>query len=179
VARHWFGQSLTDWTFTVGSSDEAVLAGGVEISFYNAAVGGSQYTDLLDQAGSPITTVTSSDGTSLPVGTIPRFQGPDTVTEMWADAGGGARFLMVAVDLGATITTLEGTVAGLAADLSDLPYAPVYLYRDAGTGAWPTRPDTSKRVWWIETQPSSPSPPTIGGSYMIDDLDFYVGQAGA
>src|SRR5690606_39621079 len=54
--------------------------------------------------GEPITHVVTADGTgTLQVGTIPRFQGPNGVTEMWADAAGGARYLMVATSLGAMV----------------------------------------------------------------------------
>src|SRR5690606_9655103 len=110
--RFWFGQSPTDWTTVLGAETEsngvklrpAIAAGPVTVTFWDSATGGTQYTDLLDASGEPITHVVTADGTgTLQVGTIPRFQGPNGVTEMWADAAGGARYLMVATSLGAMV----------------------------------------------------------------------------
>jgi len=113
MSRHVFGQGPSDWTFTVGAANAATLAGGVVITVWDSATSGTQLTDLLDATGSAISTVTSSTGASgLPVGTIPRFSGPDGVTQMWADAGGGYRSLMVALDLGADVKTLQTSTAG-------------------------------------------------------------------
>ena len=115
MARHVFGRLLTDWTMTLGDSvvdggttTAPVSASGPKtITVWSAATGGVQYTDLLDASGSPVTEVTSSDGTDgLPVGTIPEFQGPDGVLELWADAGGGVRAKMTATDLGTTVASL-------------------------------------------------------------------------
>lgn len=144
MARHTFGQSPADWTFTAGSGDVATLAGSVAVTFWNLPSGGTQYTDLLDTAGSPATQIVSGDGSAVSVGTIPQFSGPDGITEMWADAGGGTRYIMVATDIGgltalvdgntSAIDTLSATVSGLApvatsgayADLSGAPVlAPV------------------------------------------------------
>lgn len=97
MSRHTFGQSPTDWTFTVGAANAATLAGGVTLTLWSAPTGGTQYTDLLSAVGGAIAAVVSADGTTgLPVGTIPLFSGPDGVTEMWADAGAGYRFLLTA-----------------------------------------------------------------------------------
>jgi hypothetical protein len=113
MSRHWFGQSPADWTFTVGDADAATLAGGIVLTLWDSPVSGTQITDLLDSTGSPITTVTSSDGSSLPIGTIPRFLGPDGgITTLWADAGGGSRSLLVATDMGADVATLQTGTAG-------------------------------------------------------------------
>jgi len=118
MARHIFGQSLTDWTFDLGTGDMVVVVGGQDITFWNASIGGTQYTDLLDASGMPVTEITSSDGTDgLPKGTIPQFKGPDSnVVVMWADAGGGTRYLMVATDVGDVLTD----VAAQGADIADL-----------------------------------------------------------
>lgn len=118
MARHWYGLTLTDWTFTAGDAGAVLLTGSATITFWSERSGGAQYTDLLDENGSGATTVTSSDGTDLPTGTIPRFQGPDGVTFMWADAGGSTRYLMVATDLGDMSTLLETVNAALAAHLA-------------------------------------------------------------
>lgn len=124
MARHWFGQSLTDWTMFLGGVTEvegvkfraANAAGPVTVTFWDSETGGTQYTDLLDASGTPVTQIVTADGEgALPLGTVPRLQGPDGVTEMWADAGGGARYLMVATDLGDTITQLSFTSEFLVA----------------------------------------------------------------
>ncbi|WP_151484858.1 SGNH/GDSL hydrolase family protein [Streptomyces albicerus] len=163
MARHWFGQSPADWTFTVGAADAATLAGGVTVKFYDQPTAGTQYTDLLDSTGAPITQVVSATGaTGLPKGTIPRFQGPDNITSMWADAGGGYRSLVMAVDLGADVTANTNAFnahAGTAnahltklADLTDTSVAQPtvdvkgggLLTYDAVQGKW--RPDGSSKV---------------------------------
>jgi hypothetical protein len=140
MARHTFGQSPADWTFTAGPGDAAILAGGVTVTFFNAASGGTQYTDLLDSTGSPVSGIVSGDGITLALGTIPQFQGPDGVAELWADAGGGTRYILVATDLSdlaadvdantSAIGTLSTTVSALApvassGAYSDLTGAPV------------------------------------------------------
>lgn len=127
--RHWFGQSLTDWTMTAGDGGAVLFAGGVTITFWSAPVGGEQYLDLLDSSGNTVSSITSSDGTgSLPVGTIPRFQGPDNgATVLWADAGGPARYLIVATDLGDVVgqklDLAGGTMAGAIILPDDSPAA--------------------------------------------------------
>lgn len=104
MARYGFGGGIADWSFTAvdavdGNDDIAQLTGGVVIEFYNSETGGTQYTDLLDESGNPVTSVTSADGTgSRSIGQIPPFSGPDGVTTMWASAGGGPRALMVTTD---------------------------------------------------------------------------------
>jgi hypothetical protein len=148
MSRHVFGQSPADWAFSVGAGNAAVLAGGVVITMWDNATSGTQYTDLLDVAGSPITSVTTADGLSgLPIGTIPQFSGPDGVTSMWADAGGGYRSRIIALDLGADVASLQtATAAHYAArnphmtrrqDLADVydPNIPAYLAATPFTGA--------------------------------------------
>lgn len=136
MARRTFGQSLTDFTITVGVDATPILAAGdVEITFWSAPTDGLNYDSLLDRFGAEVSFITSSDGSDgFPVGTIPEFQGPDgDVTELWADGGGGARFKMVATDLGtalaqvdtntSTIADLQATVSGLAPVASDGLYS--------------------------------------------------------
>jgi hypothetical protein len=168
MARHWFGQGVADWTFTAGPGDEAILAGDVDVTFWSQPSGGAQYTDLLDASANPITQVTSGDGSTLPVGTIPRFQGPDGVTLVWADAGGGARYAMVAVDLGDTVEALMPLVD--LAPLSDLVVL-MWPY-DYDSAAWLPRPDAGDRmVIW-----KGPSAPPIGGGFMLDGTDIFVDE---
>lgn len=125
--RFWFGQSPTDWTMVLGAETEsngvklrpAIAAGPIEVTFWDAATGGTQYTDLLDASGEPITHVTTADGTgTLQVGTIPRFQGPDGVMALWADAGGGARYLMVATSIGEVVEQVRDDADSAASAIS-------------------------------------------------------------
>ena len=186
MARHLFGGDIAAYVVAPGdevtggdpevTGNQVLLVPSSTVTFWSAETAGTQYTDLLDALDTPITSVTSDAD-----GAIPQLRGPDGITVMWAQAGeAGARRLIVATDLGADVTALQATVATLQGAVDTLTsYAQLNVYRDAGTGAWPTRPAGASRVWWIETQPGSPSPPTIGGSYMLDGLDYYVGQAGA
>ncbi|MFB6392642.1 hypothetical protein [Polymorphospora lycopeni] len=103
MARQLFGGGPADWTFNAvdgvaGVDDLAQLAGGQVITFWNLEIGGTQYEDLTDSAGTPITSVTSSTGADgRSVGQIPPLYGPDGVDRMWAQAGTGPRVLMSAV----------------------------------------------------------------------------------
>lgn len=185
MARHWFGQSLTDWSMTLGAMSEAAgvtsapvsAIGPVTVTFWNAASGGTQHTDLLDASGNGVSQITTADGTgALGLGTIPRFRGPDGVTEMWADAG-GARYLMVCTDLGGDVVGLDARVGGLESEVTTMDDSPAWVWRNPATGVWPVRPATGRRVVWVDTLPETPSPPAIGGAGMIDNLDLYFGSA--
>lgn len=156
MARFKFGLNLTDWVFQEGSSGEAILAGGVEVTFWNSKTGGVRYTDLL-LGELPTSSITSSDGTTTPTGTIPEFSGPDGITSMWADAGGGTRYLMITndlADLPARVTNLENSVATLQ---NLLAYAIMALKYDPGSGSYPEIPAelaSQRYLFWI-----GPTPP--------------------
>ncbi|MGW4728084.1 hypothetical protein ACWEQC_02575 [Streptomyces shenzhenensis] len=88
MARFEFGAGVAD--FVVQPADGQWTVGqAVTVTFYDAQVDGTQYTDLLNTASEPITSVTSDE-----YGGLPRFWGPDGVTGMWASAGGGSRAYM-------------------------------------------------------------------------------------
>jgi len=98
--RYSFGGDMPGWAYTV-SGTVISMAGSTTITFWNTSASGTQYTDLAGAVdGSiPMTTVTSSDGTDgRPIGSIPRFWGPDGIAVMWAEVGGNARQLIVAND---------------------------------------------------------------------------------
>ncbi|WP_399142146.1 glycosyl hydrolase family 28-related protein [Streptomyces sp. NBUA17] len=85
MARSTFGRTLAD--FVVRPTDGLWgVAPGTELTFWSAADGGDQYTDLINAMGAPATTIVTDEN-----GAIPLFQGPDGVTAMWADAGGTRR----------------------------------------------------------------------------------------
>jgi len=104
LTRLHFGDAVQDFSVGVGASNTAILQGGTTVTFYNARTGGTQWTDLLDMSGGAISSVTTSDGTDgRAVGSIPMFQGPDGVFELWAQAGSGPRQLMTASNLGSFV----------------------------------------------------------------------------
>ncbi|REF00564.1 hypothetical protein [Thermomonospora umbrina] len=111
--RYWFGASWADWTFGTGSQGVVYLTAGVTITFWNLATGGIRYTDLLDAEGRVIDAVVTGTGTGVPLGFLPRFQGPPDLMGMWADAGAGHRFWITTTDLAAALTALTQRVADL------------------------------------------------------------------
>lgn len=94
MARFTFGAGLAD--FVVQPSDGLwAVAPGAVVTFWTAADSGDQYTDLLDASSLPATSVTADE-----YGMIPQFSGPDTITGMWADAGGASRAWIEAHNVG-------------------------------------------------------------------------------
>jgi hypothetical protein len=85
MARLEFGSGIADYVVRPSDGLWAVAPGAV-VTFYDSSTGGTQYTDLLDASSAPITSVTADE-----YGFLPRFFGPDSVTGMWADAGGTSR----------------------------------------------------------------------------------------
>ncbi|MBL1107976.1 right-handed parallel beta-helix repeat-containing protein [Streptomyces sp. 5-8] len=85
MARYEFGAGIADYVVTPSDGLWAVAPGAV-ITVWDAADGGTQYTDLQDMSGAAMTTVRADE-----FGFLPRFRGPDAVTGMWADAGGSSR----------------------------------------------------------------------------------------
>lgn len=125
MARYEFGAGLAD--YVVRPSDGLwTVAPGAIITFYNASSGGTQYTDLLDISATPITSVTADSQ-----GFVPRFQGPDSVAGMWADAGGASRAWMEAHETssgggGGAFTELVRVVASATAP-ADVRAAAAYV----------------------------------------------------
>ncbi|MGW5122958.1 chitosanase [Streptomyces sp. NPDC004069] len=123
MARHEFGAGIEDWVVVPLDGIWAVGA-GAKITFWNAAVDGSQYTDLLDERGIPVDSVTSRDD-----GSIPRFYGPDGVVGLWADAGAGTRAWMGSHSPNAggggsgTVTSVAGVAPGADGDVPLTPGA--------------------------------------------------------
>ncbi|MFR0351779.1 hypothetical protein [Streptomyces sediminimaris] len=126
MARSTFGATLAD--YVVQPSDGLwAVAPTATVTFWDAAEAGTQYTDLLDASSTPITTVTADE-----YGFIPEFQGPDSVTGMWADAGGSSRAWIQARGTGsgggssAAFTSLVRVVASATAP-ADVRAAASYL----------------------------------------------------
>lgn len=94
MARYQYGAGVAD--FVVAPSDGLwAVAATTTVSFWNDPDAGTQYTDLLSNTSTPITSVTTDEH-----GALPSFQGPDSVTGMWADAGGDNRVWIEARGLG-------------------------------------------------------------------------------
>ncbi|MEU4920174.1 glycosyl hydrolase family 28-related protein [Streptomyces parvus] len=83
--RYDFGAGVADFIVTPADGLWTVGAGAT-VTFWDAASDGTQYTDLLDAAASPVTQIVADE-----YGGLPWFHGPDGVTGMWADAGGATR----------------------------------------------------------------------------------------
>jgi len=111
--RYQFGADLAAYVIGITTSGTtpnlAQLTAGVTVTFFSAETGGTQYTDLLDDQGNPITAVVSADGTpgGRGLGVLPPFRGPDTIKRMWAQAGSGPRLLIVTNDLDNLIPAVE------------------------------------------------------------------------
>ncbi|MFF3558979.1 polysaccharide deacetylase family protein [Streptomyces sp. NPDC002574] len=111
MARHLFGLSPADVTMSQ-SGTSLVLEPGATGTTWDARVGGTQITDLLDLSSNPIASVTSDSYSMI------GFYGPDGVTNLYLDFGfDGGRVLMQASDLGASITDLQTNKLDIAADL--------------------------------------------------------------
>ncbi|WP_289008960.1 hypothetical protein [uncultured Thermomonospora sp.] len=164
MARYLFGGGIADY---VVADDNGVLllSAGTEVTFWNAATGGTRYTDLRDLSDTPINSVTSDEH-----GAIPQLRGPDGVRSMWADASGGSgpRRLMIAADLPDDVASLLERVAQLesllAAHQTLLNYALYGIKYDSGTASYPSIPPElagQQYLVWI-------GPPTPTGARARD-----------
>lgn len=107
MSRFQFGGGTADYVADSNGRPRS----GVTVTFYDAETGGSQLSDLLDADGAAVGSVTSGAG-----GRIPRFSGPDGVTELWAEAGGAYRSRMDAYDdEGATDVAVAGLLGSASA----------------------------------------------------------------
>ena len=118
MARHLFG-GIAD--FVVGRGENVTTVDGLagyqtvlipnhEVTFWDAPVGGTRVTDLVDASGTPI-----ADGVVITndEGALPQFYGPDGVTLLYADAGGTRRAIL-AMDVGSAVATAQAAQVGLA-----------------------------------------------------------------
>lgn len=160
----------TDWVFQEGAGQEVILAAGVTLTFWNLPSGGVQYKDLRFN-NSATETIISGDGETFPTGTIPQFQGPDGITQMWVDAGGDARYLMSTTDMGdlpSRVSALEEALNALQSVQVNTLYAMKY---DQGTGEYPNIPEnlvSTRYLIWI-----GPSVPVAArpGDLHIDTVE--------
>lgn len=180
MARHRFLGTPADWAMALGADETSVdsqpgkrslVIPSASLTFWSAVTAGTQYTDLLDAIGTPITSAAadSSDGS------FPQIQGPDDVWSMWADGSGGAgpRRLVIATDtgdiLGATNDSLTDLIATVTDQQSLISNSPGVVEYDTGTSSWPVRPSDSRLYLWV-----GPTAPPVGGSYMQDGRDIWI-----
>ena len=96
MSRHLFGGSPADYAAErVGS--QLLLRPGAVGTVWDAAVDGTQLTDLTDLTGGPITEVTADTDAAV------AFYGPDSVTSLYIDFEYGRRYIMTATDLGTVL----------------------------------------------------------------------------
>lgn len=171
MARYTFGGQIADYVVAYGDDGELLLAAATDVTFWNQETGGTQYTDLTDLGGTPITLVTSDSS-----GGIPQFKGPDGIRAMWADAAGGAgpRRLMTDAEIGPNLATVINDAADLDNAVAALQalaaVAPVTVTYDEVEAEWPPRPTIagSRVVFWFGPVGS---PPTSG--YMLQNDQFF------
>lgn len=138
MTRYEYGAGIAD--FVVAPSDGIWTVGALApVTFWDAVTDGTQYTDLLDGSASPITQVVSDEH-----GAMPRFLGPDGITGMWADAGGGTRAWMDAHSVvtggssDQSVSSVNGQVGAVNLTASDVGAAPtVHTHTPAQVGAIP------------------------------------------
>lgn len=108
--RHLFGGSTADYAMErVGN--QLLLRPGVTGTVWDAAVGGTQLTDLTDVSGAPTSSVVAAADGAV------SFYGPDEVTACFIDFGYGRRYSLVAVDIAQTVASrVDGVVAAAADD---------------------------------------------------------------
>ncbi|MEU9921874.1 hypothetical protein AB0H51_11355 [Streptomyces griseoluteus] len=125
MARLTYGGAPADWTIgaatvtDTGGVDRpvAALVGGVTLTVWLAASGGSAVTDLQDTSGTPLAALVSTAS-----GTVPAFLGPDGYGgDLWVSQGaGGARFRLTPAGTASRVTDLESTALRKASNLADL-----------------------------------------------------------
>ena len=116
MARSNFGGTMSDFVIQVAGGGLIRLGEGT-LTFWDAVTGGTQYTDLL-LGGQPVSSITVSSGF------VPVFQGPDSVTQMWADAGGERVLIVALADVAdaaaASATAADGSATAAAASASEV-----------------------------------------------------------
>lgn len=130
MTQFWHGGDIASYIVAVGVDNAAVFQPGAAVKVYNARVGGSQITELLDAAGNPVTELIAGSGPTgdgWPVGGLPRYKAP-TMT-VWLGQDGQPRVLSVTTDMpdlyAQLVTDMQAAVAAAnaaassAAELAD------------------------------------------------------------
>lgn len=170
--RHWFGgnvAAVNEVDGVDGEDDIAQLAGGLAVLFYNAQTGGTQYTDLLDLSGDPVTGSTTSDGTDgWGIGMVLPVQLDDGIGEAYASVDGGPRFVVTATDTGGLLETLTAAFAAHAAALN--PHGTgLGNLSDTAVGTAASRTDGHVLQWDSDTSSFVlGAPAAVSGAVMLD-----------
>lgn len=182
MARHLYGGGIADWTFDLGdpatagsgaSGNLAVVVPSVTVTFYDSPTTGTQYSDLTDLSGVPISSISSDTS-----GELPQFYGPDGIYFMWADASGGAgpRRLMAATDLGPVVQALAEQVSNLQNTVDNLTAicALMVVANVEASGSYAARPALAgaRLVLWV-----GDDTPSGGGAPGMAEGDIYADTA--
>ncbi len=104
MPRYLFGGSPADFAIQTNyPADDATVRvqPEVDLTVWSAPVAGTRYTDLqLEFGGSTVAILTTSVS-----GRLPRFYGPDGVTQVWIDMGDTDRYVLESTDLGSIVDT--------------------------------------------------------------------------
>jgi hypothetical protein len=174
AVRYLFGGGAADYAVTAGSGSTMVLQPGVAVTFWNAQVGGTQYTDLSsDPDGlTAVTGTTTSTGSGgITAGAILSVYGPPGVLAMWASAAGGPRVLVLSVALADAVAS---AVAGVAVGATALTGHTTAVnphnigsgdLTDSALGDPATRADGDVPTWneLLQKWLSVPAPSSSGG----------------
>lgn len=170
MSRNSFGGGAGDFAVKVVGTTLQVSPSAA-VSMWSLQTGGTQYTDLKAADGvTSISTVTTSA-----VGAIPVFFGPDSVSLMWADAGGPARVKLLS-DSGGGGGTFTGDFSGITGTISaaqlmtGLPVIVVWngtVWKDLAGTTITARPTGRGDVCVMALLGTSPP------SWLINDYDMW------
>lgn len=188
MSRFWYGGGIADWTFAYGddvvvgelTGEAAVVVGDIAVTFWSQEQGGDQYTDLVDADGNRVTEITSSAGTATRAkGQIPPFQGPDNITQMWAQAGDSGSRALVQGALGDAVLAVTAQAAqtqqSLAAHLGSATSNPHGTRYSDLVGVSPSAPQNGQ-VYVYDAATGNLVPTTVQG---LNAADFVSTKGGS
>lgn len=111
MTYYWFGGTDASYVVSAGAGNAATFEPGAQVKAWASRDGADQLTDMLDEAGQPITVLTASDGTNnYPIGGLPRYQA--TQPTIWLGADNEPRVLAVTTDLPDMIAAVAAVANG-------------------------------------------------------------------
>ncbi|MEU4568657.1 hypothetical protein [Micromonospora sp. NPDC023956] len=113
MSQYRHGGDLASYVVFAGEGNLLLLGPGAQLDAWNERTGGAQLTDLVDLDGTPITTISSSDGTDgFEVGQIKPYRAP--LPAVWLGEAGnpaGKRVLSLTIDLPEMIAQAQTNAA--------------------------------------------------------------------
>jgi len=106
MARADFGGTSSDFVFGATSTGLIRLTPAT-LTFWDAESGGTRHADLILD-GDPVSSITVGRD-----GQIPTFQGPDNITQMWADAGGERVLVLALANIAQIVLDARAEVEGV------------------------------------------------------------------